>query len=485
MRLLIVLIFLSLAQVLFFSGCGHGGKYTVMVKMMPEQEKFFRENVISGFEEEYGCDIKVEGYETLEDVEERLGSDTSLLLLKVPFENTIRFASNGDLLPLDKLLGQEEMEKFKDTYFLLDLTKTDGSYFYIPRKFETRMLVYRKSKVREAVKGWERYSRDINLSLKKHNGYGLPSGFVLEEDPGEWDYFDIYAAAFYWSRENIDGEKKGRLAHRAKKYSGTSQRIVDRCYQLGASPMDIVNMNGDAVMDAFLWEAVYTSDSLYSPSMIRERWSGSGIWKGFASGSVFMSFLTQIDCFFLHGTYSPDMPGYLGENRDDMGVSVMPAGVSMALDADGNPVRRGNKGITTGGWWWGIPANTAAPKLGYKLAEYITNTDNQIAGCSNFGMVPVRRDILGDIGLMFGRGWVSDVFNTAFLQLKENRYNTIPRIEHYSRVSDIYIEAWYDICVNGNRGPGGRVSAPYIKNLIKSVYQPKLGSGFHTLTKER
>ena len=108
----------------------------------------------------------------------------------------------------------------------------------------------------------------------------------------------------------------------------------------------------------------------------------------------------------------------------------------------------------------------------YKLACWITNTDNQMDGCSSYGMVPVRKDMLGDISLMFGGGWITNVFNTAFAQLVENRYTTTPLTPKYGEVGKNYIEAWYDICVGQSCVTNGRLSREMVKNILETKYVP-------------
>jgi hypothetical protein len=65
-------------------------------------------------------------------------------------------------------------------------------------------------------------------------------------------------------------------------------------------------------------------------------------------------------------------------------------------------------------------------------------------------MVPVRQDLLGELGLMFGGGWTSEVFQAASQQLVENRYTVHPLIEEYDGVARNYAEAFREICLSGS-----------------------------------
>lgn len=456
---------------LILLGCGPATEFTVLIKMMPNQEKYFENSIIPAFEKENNCKIKIIHFEDMWQIDSLLKAYPNTGLVKTPFEMTRVLEGRGSIKALNDFLQPADIEDMKNTYFLMDLGTMDEKIYFVPRKFESRMLVYLKTKVQDAVNRWVLYEDTIRVILKEYNGYGLPHKYRLENNPDQWDFYDIFVAGYYWAHTDYKGRKGPRVAHRGKRYPGTALRLVDRVYQMGGTSEDVLKMNTEPVIDALEWEALYIKEGIFQPRMWMESWSGSGIWEGFQSGDVFLSFLTQIDCFFLHGAETKDMPGYLSD-PDDMGVSVMPQGVSVALDSYGNYLRKGKRSVTTGGWWWGIPQNSPSPVLSYKLARHITTNDNQVEGCSNFGMVPVRKDILGDISLMFGGGWVTSVFDVAFAQLVHNRYTTIPLTDHYDEVGKNYIELWYDICVGQSCVVDNIFSREEIANIVNAKYIP-------------
>jgi len=210
-------------------------------------------------------------------------------------------------------------------------------------------------------------------------------------------------------------------------------------------------------------------------------WSGGGIWNAMKDGKVFLAMMHQIDCFFIRGGTHPTMEGYL-VNPDDLGEAVMPLGVSVELDADGKPVRIGSRKASTGGWWWSIPKNAPHPELSVELAKWITNYDNHLAECKTFGMMPVRKDILDNIGEAFPEGWMGEVFATSISQLELNGENTVPLIAEYSNVGINYLDAWYDIVVDENYGEAEKVDRDYIKKVLDETYVPEqksiLGEGY-------
>jgi hypothetical protein len=448
-------------------------KTEILVKMMPVQEQYFGREVMPAFDRDNNSETKVVHYENTAELESELTHHAhNVALVKIPFEKISALIRGNYLTPLDAILRPEELKEFKSTYFLTSLGSIDNKQYCIPRKFETRIMVYCKSKVTDALARFKNCRDAIDADLKKINRYGLPSTYVLEDDPNKWSFFDVYVVGWIWAHTPYDDRIEPRIGHRGKRYSGTSQRIIDRVFQCGGDSSQVLSMNGDAVTDAFMWEAVYAS-SVYNKRMWEEAWSGADIWKAFKSGDVFLAFMTQLDCFFLHGTGQDGLDGFM-KNPDDMGVAVMPSGCSVELDSRGNFLRDGVKSVTTGGWWWGIPATTPDPKLSYAMARFITNTKSQIQDCSRFGMIPVRKDILGDMPMMFGDGWITAIYETSFRQLMLNKYTAIPASGHFDEISAIYLDAWYDIVVKKNwAAAGDSPQREYIRRILTETYAPR------------
>ncbi len=447
--------------------CAPGTRMGVLIHMIDAQEAYFRESMLSDYDKVGNAELDIVAYGSVDGIEEALKSHKGEAgLVKVPFSEAPALAARNRVLPLNSFLSEKELQEFSDTYLLTTLGKYDGEYCYIPRKLETRIMVYCKSKVADAVSVWRDYRDTLSFELEKYNGQGLPATYLLEDDPNKWDYFDILMVGWIWAHRDYGGARTPRVAHRGKRYSGTSLRVIDRVYQLGGDSSTVLSLAGDAVVDAFHWEAVYASMGVYNPRMWKESWSGTGVWQGFKEGQVFLAFMTQLDCFFIHGTGRDGLNGYL-EDPDDMGVALMPRGCSLQLDRNGAPVREGSKAITTGGWWWGVPKETPDPKASYDLARYITSTENQIQECTRFGMIPVRKDILGQMSMMFGGGWITSIYETSFKQLMENKHTTIPANENFDSISEIYLAAWYDIVVGRNWAVAGLLpQRKHIENAL-------------------
>jgi len=375
------------------------------------------------------------------------------------------------MVPYDNLLSPQEMEALKSRYdqHALELGTLDGKLYYLPRKLETRMMCYLKSKAAEAADGWTAFRPMIEDALKHDNGWGLPREFQLNKDPNLWDYYDMFVAGYYWAHTPYFSITMPRMAHRGKKYGGTVVGLIDRIYQMGGGVDDVLKMSTDPVVDMFMWEAVYRKHGLYNPGMWQDPWSGGGIWNAMKDGKVFLAMMHQIDSFFIHGGTHPHMQGYLAD-PDDMGLAVMPMGGSFELDSAGRPLRMGTRKAGTAGWFWGIPATAPHPRLSAEFALWITNYQNHLKECQVFGMMPIRRDITEDVRKGFPKGWMAEVFATSAEQIALNGDLSAPMLRQYADVGKVYLEAWYDIVVDEHYGQGGAIDRQYIRERLLERY---------------
>lgn len=453
-KLIVVSVALLSALLGSCSNQGAGKKITVLVRMMPAQERFFRDQLIPAFEKEYKCKVDIATFVSEWDIErmlklENAKKDGSIALVKTPFEMTRVLVNKGLMSDLYSVMDSNQVQQDLAEYHPLasGLGYVDGKPYYIPRKLETRVFFYLKSKVADAVAKFPKHKDRINTELKAQNGYGLPKDYVLEADPAEWDFYDLYVAGSIWANEEYNGVKMGRIAHRGARYAGTALDLVDRSLQLGASKEDILRLTSDKTVETYLWENVLVRNGVYNAAMWQDQWKGSNIYTGIKDGKVFASFIQQIDAFLIHGwADDPSMPSYLPD-ENDMGLCAMPKAVSFELTPDGVPTFEGKRSISTGGWWWGIPKTSPDAKLAYQFARFMTSRENQAKECSRFGMVPVRKDILNNLPEVFDQGWVGDIFKKSVEQIKINDDATVPLIKNYAELSQNIIDAWYSLCV--------------------------------------
>jgi len=448
---------------------------TILIRMMDMQDSWFRKELIPAFEKENNCKVTVVTFNNFPDIavmldlEKKSGRHT-IGVIKTPMEEVYPLVAKELMMPLADVAGKDQLAKDLAEYVDAGVKsgEVDGVQYYIPRKLECNAFFYLPSKVKDAVANWKTFEQDINAMFKAYNGYGLPAGFALEDDPNKWDWYDLAVVSYYWAHtKGDDGLTVPRMAHRGKDYGGTTNELLTKIYQMGGKDTDVLAMDTDPVIDTYVWEAFYVHNGLYNPAMWEQSWSGGGIWKGFAAGQVYAAFMHQIDAFFLHGGTTPDMTGYLIDTND-MGTAIMPQGVSLELDADGKPVREGVHASNFSGWWWGIPKTSPDPELSYKLIRFITGAEWHKKECATFGMMPVRKDVYADMAGAFPDAWMQGVFKTALDQF-DHVTVAAPQVPAWSDIAQNYRTAWYDVCTgkNYNSDPSKGPNREYIIKALE------------------
>jgi ABC-type glycerol-3-phosphate transport system substrate-binding protein len=444
-------------------------KVKVAMHLRPDQQEMYRTRILKPFEKKYKCIVELQTFEDAAKLPDLLATSDTIDLVEPSLAMTRTLVGRNLIAPLDEIVTPKELGDLRKEYFLMDMGVVKGQTYFLPRYLETPVLVYLKSQVAEAAQYWDIRKDEINKVLAKYNGKGLPRNYVLERDPSQWDYFDLFVIGYYWSNKEVQGQKRGRMSLGPLGSPTTPQALMDKCYQTGAAPEALLRMNDASVIDMFQWQSIMVREGILNPALIKARWTEQDIREGFQHNELFLSEATQMEAFLIHGTGTPAMPGFLA-NPEDMGVALMPKGVSMQLDARGAVVREGRRSVGTRGYWWGVTRQARNRALTFQLAHYLSNTQNQILESASFGMIPVRQDLLGEMGLMFGGGWTADVFQTASQQLVENRFTVAPLVEEFTDIGRNYLNAYQEICL-----PGGGQKTRYedIQKALEDTYIPR------------
>ncbi len=430
-------------------GCAPPIKVNVVMHLRPDQEALYREKILKPFEKQNHCRVSLKSYSDPAQLPEILSSQTDTVdLIDEPTSMTRSLIAKNLIAPLEEFIPAKDITDLRHEYYLMDMTSQRGQSFSIPHYLETPVIIYLKSQVAEAVQFWEIRRDEINRVLAKYNGKGLPRNYMLEKDPSQWDAFDLFVVGYYWSQKEIQGQKRGRIALGAIGSIDAPQALMDKCFQAGASADAVLRMNDDPIVDMFQWQSVLIKEKILNPEGIKARWTEKDIHQSFQSGELFLTEATQMETFLIHGKGTPEMPGFLNV-PEDLGVALMPRGNSLLLNSSGDILRDGKRSVGTRGWWLSITRESQHKELAFKLAHHLTSTSNQIEECSTFGMVPVRQDLLGELGLMFGGGWTADLFQMASQQLVENKITVHPMVEEFTDIAQNYSQAFNDICLPG------------------------------------
>lgn len=446
----------------------------VLVRMMDIQDKFFRSTIIPEAEKKFGVKLRVVTFDKLADIEtmvnlEKRAGKKSIGLIKTELTEIHAMVRLNNMMALEDIVSVATLKKDMAEYVdcAVEYGTINKKVYYIPRKLETNVFLFLKSKLRDAVANWTSMRKEINNMFKKHNGYGLPADYDFEADPNKWDWFDLAVFSYYWAHtKGPDCLTIPRMAHRGKDYGGTTVELLTKIFQAGGTADDFLALNTNPVLDMFEWEAFYVDNGLYNPSMWEQSWSGGGIWKGFADGQVYAAFMHQIDAFFIHGGTDRSLSGYLVDS-DDMSSAIMPKGVSIQLNSNGKPVRVGKHASQFSGWWWGIPVTSPYPEISYKLARFITSKKIHAMECAKFGMMPIRKDIFDNLKKTFKVPWMRTVFDTASAQYKAG-VEQIPIHKNYPAMASLLRKAWFDIVTKKRYSANGDgVDRDYISDKLE------------------
>jgi len=190
---------------------------TLLIRMIDSQDLWFREE-INKFAEEHNVALNIISYDKISDVESTLrlekGAGVKRIgLVKTHKSMVVPLAASGLVLPLSDIVPEQQLEQDLSEYLgrALEIGKytapgeTEGNYYYLPRKLETNTLLFLKSKVREAVANWRRLSREINEVFRAQNGVGLPVDYELEDETGQWNWYDLAVVSYFWPKTSYDG----------------------------------------------------------------------------------------------------------------------------------------------------------------------------------------------------------------------------------------------------------------------------------------
>lgn len=453
-------------------GCSPLKKLTVLAQMEPKHEFYFKNTILKSFEKKTSIKVNFIEYRDADNLESYLKKYSGEInLVQVPFEKSGELMRKGYFKPLDSFLSSDELRFFNDNYLLSSFGMVDGRPTLIPRQFETRLLVYSKSKVVDALKKWPEMKDFITSEIKKYTGFGLPSRYLLESDPNKWDSYDIAVIGLIWSNSYYNGKKIPRVAYRGGKNSELSKFIEDCICQMNGDSLNILGCKGDPVVDVFYREAVYSAAGIYNEMILESDSNETELMDCFAKGDIFLTFLSQSDCFYLHGTGHENNKGLL-KDPSDLGVAFIPSAYSFGLDQDGEPLHEGTRSITTNSWWWAIPYNSSNTILSYKLAKFITDTVSQVNECKRYGIIPVRKEIVNEMSSLFKEQWIKDIFETAFAQILFNGTANAGISAHYDKIGNLYVELWNDIIGRHNwaENNGEVPDRNYIKKIIETKY---------------
>jgi hypothetical protein len=221
------------------------------------------------------------------------------------------------------------------------------------------------------------------------------------------------------------------------------------------------------------WEAVFRKYDLYCKGMWKGAgWSGFNIYEGIKKENVYLACMHQLDCLLICGSQDLGIQGYLND-RDDLGISTMPRGVSFELTEDGLPKRKGTTKAHTFAWYWAIPKNAPEPELAYQLAQFITSHDAHLKECRKFCLLPIRKHVGDTLDADLKADWQAQVRVASLKQLAMNGDCLLPRfktLNEYEEFLARYYDAFEQIVIKQRYsllGTEGKVDRDFIRENIR------------------
>ncbi|MBI4815774.1 MAG: extracellular solute-binding protein [Deltaproteobacteria bacterium] len=456
---------LTIAMIATFSG---KRTLVVLLRMRPAQEAWFRSETLVRFEKTHGHRVRVESYRSEADVVTELEKRPGIDVVKVEGVMLRPLAERGLLLPIDRMLVDsgrvEELASLERTFepvaaSLARVPDVVGKPLYgAPRKVETQLLAFRKSRVAEVQAQLDAFLPELDADLTRLTGARLPKGYALEEDPNAWDLFDLLVLGYVWSKSPDQGVRAPRIMFRSYSYLGTMVRLLDALAgsSIEGPPTLVANT---AMLDVFEWEALFRELGLYHPRMLSADAivTGREIDEAMARNEVFLTETHTLDLRLLGG--SDEIPGYVSE-RSDVGFALLPRRVSVAVDNTGVPLRVGTRRAHISGWVWAIPKSAPRPEESWELISELVSKNESTLETQTFWIQPARRDV----------ALPSELRDVVSRQMRENEglvLPSFPSAASYESFRDKLVGSWWEIVAERRYLDDGRISRSRIKRLLE------------------
>jgi ABC-type glycerol-3-phosphate transport system substrate-binding protein len=361
--------------------------------------------VVGGFEKLYKCKVYLVNYETNENLNGMFAEDSAvsqISLVSVPFELMESLAEKQKMTPLSDIVTESVLQFDIETYYykFSDMGNIDEKYYYLPHRVEVPVLFYLKSKVADAQGKYLKYEKEIDDALKFFNGFGLPDGYVLEENPNEWDLYDIFVIGYIFSNEEYGEKKHGRILWRGNE-NGKRKNLF----------------SGKENEEINQWEKIFGEYEIFNELSYLENYSAVRNYNAIKDGEIFMSYFLQKDCFNVsEGTDESQMQPYISD-LSDIGIALIPSAVFFSLDKDGNTINAGQRIPEISGFCWGIPKNSKEKELAYLFVQYLNNRDINTKKTIRFGAIPVREDVFLNVQNIYDEKWLGEGYTTALYQI--------------------------------------------------------------------
>lgn len=389
----------------------------VLTSLNEKQTRWFQTNMLDEFNNEHATNFVARSVNRGELVANVARADVALAVL--PAVDAEALAAQGQLTPFDSVATAVDIERDYGEVRedVIESAKFQNRQYFLPRAIALDVAVFRISKVRDALLNWQVVRPEIETALRAINGQGLPTGYELDQQPVDWDAYDVFVLAYYWShRAYGGGHAQPRIMHRAGLSTEAQLDIVANMYRSGMADETLSSRTAPASVDWMQWEALYRREGLYAAEMFEPRGvDDDAILAGITRGDVFFTSVDQLQAFTLHGG-SYRGARALVPDGDDLGFAPMPRFASLALGANGAPARTAPPFSFRKEFVWVLPKQSAAKDHAYALAAWIIEREDHARECEALGILPMRTDVIRERETLFREPWMQDVLEAGLDQ---------------------------------------------------------------------
>ncbi len=451
-------------------------RYVVM-QLDPVQAKWFEDNVLGDFDREANLDLRLirvdDEAQLLPAASKALDEGKDVVGVALPALQIDHALEAKLVRPYTDAIAPariaRDFERLGDK--LLAPGKRGGVQAFLPRMTVVDVLVYRVSKVRDAILHWAQLRPQIDAALAQVNGHGLPASYELNLSPDQWDAYDVFVMAFYWAHRRYDGQPaRPRVAHRTGDALDGQIDIAAGLYGEGVSDDVFGEPDSRPARDYFEWEALYRAQSLYLPAMYGPApFSDDQVLAELQKGELFLAPIDAMDAFSLHGGAHANALAQV-EDPADLEFTELPNGASLELRPDHHAARTSPSFSFRQDWVWALPARAHAADVGYRFVQFLWRPEIHARECEALGMLPMHPEVVSQHVSRFRLEWMSHVFEAGLEQAAKGK---APPATLVARgYGSIYAQLWQRIV--GGEAPitGGDAIAEALRTKLAPKPEP-------------
>ena len=427
---------------------GPGKPRKVLVSLDGAQARWLNDTLLAEFNVEHDSNVSLEVVPDEALLPTLTREKGSLLLAALPRAFGARAIAAGVVRSFEDVATPKQLAADLDAIdpAVVDAAKVDGKQYFVPRAALLDVMVYRISRVRDAVRHWSLLRSDIDGALKLANGKGLPPGYSLELSPEAWDSYDRFVIAYYWAHRRYEGRPaRGRVGHRTGEGLDEVTELIEDLYRAGSTDGTLDHFDSQPVRDHLAWESLYRKHKLFADELFVGPGAvdDDGLLELLRKGDLYLATLNQMQAFTLHGGGHRGTPPKVAD-PDDLAFAPLPRISSLELGRSG-PARPGRPFSFREDWVWALPADGPDRQLAYDLVNFLWQREQHSRECAALGTLPLRKDVMRERFALFELVWMDDIFDAAFLEWPHA--SPVPeRVD--SGVGSTYAQLWTAIVAN-------------------------------------